>query len=171
MVDDLCLNDGACVEEPRSEFRCECSDGWSGARCESSGVGDGGGATTSCDSASQAARKPALLAFVASGNRNGLEGWDLAAGDPCVGGWAGVTCDSDAGVVVTQLELRYNGRSGLMGALSTLGGLVRLQVLDLNDQGSITSALFDLASMVGLTWTCPIVLSPAPCLTWPRWLG
>jgi hypothetical protein len=106
-----------------------------------------------CDPACQAAQKPALLAFKASGNGNGLESWDPAAGNPCAGGWVGVTCDGDAGVV-TRLELQgpYNTVfHGLTGALGTLGGLVGLQFLDLAKQDGITGTLSDLASMVGLT--------------------
>eukprot|EP01052_Picozoa_sp_SAG31_P025793 SAG31_NODE_2285_length_6011_cov_5.276556_6_plen_680_part_00 len=34
LVEGLCLNDGTCVTSPGSNFRCECVNGWGGARCE-----------------------------------------------------------------------------------------------------------------------------------------
>eukprot|EP01051_Picozoa_sp_SAG22_P018986 SAG22_NODE_3364_length_1757_cov_2.051870_2_plen_171_part_01 len=130
-----CQNGGACSDGVAS-YSCGCAAGFCGDSC-----GD-----TACVTDSDM-----LLAFKASGNGNGLGSWNPAAGDPCSGGWAGVTCDGDAGAVVTRLELPADNDddspsafSQLTGDISTLGGLVGLQALDLNQQYHITGALSDL---------------------------
>jgi hypothetical protein len=135
------------VEDKRAaSFTCTCADGFTGPRCAESVLPPVGPWSATQD-------RVWLLAFKASGNGAGLESWTMD-GEPCAGGWAGVTCE-DGAVTAVQLgkyPQPYHGSinpawdNDLTGGLAKLAGLVRLRMLIL----SYTVVAGDISSLSAL---------------------
>ena len=124
-----------------------------------------------CDTACAA---NSLLAFKASGNGNGLDGW-VSGGDPCADSWAGVCCGDGgweysqdswtcpvggarAGASVTGLHLfgtsgPFAGLTGNIGSLAPLGEA--LVTLDL----TLTAVTGDVGGVGGLAGLANLGLS------------
>lgn len=111
---------------------CSCSDGYSGARC-------------SCDAACrkyQIAQVQSLLAFKASGNGQGLDGW-RDGGDPCGDGgqaWFFLICRDG---VVTGMHVHLKELTGDIGRLERLTQLTELSI-------GGTKVTGDVAQLTGL---------------------
>ena len=128
---DGCGSHGSC-----SVGACLCTDGYRGDQCET------------------APPSVALLAFMASGNGDGLAATWLPGTDPCADGWVGVSC---TGTEVTGLHLdgralsstvvQQRGLTGDVGSLGPLGSLATLYLSYTAVSGGISS----LSTLVALT--------------------
>ncbi len=82
----------------------------------------------------------ALLAFKSSGNGLGLESW-TDGGDPCSGGWEGVTCGNGA-----QLDLDDFAVTGDLSSLAAMTSMTRLSLY----RTAVTGDLSSLAAMTSM---------------------
>eukprot|EP01043_Picozoa_sp_COSAG02_P063454 COSAG02_NODE_9004_length_2363_cov_6.127539_1_plen_738_part_01 len=123
-----CLHGEACTDPPDSSVDpvCACRAPFGGPLCNVDVIALAG----------------ALLAFKRSGNGLGLESW-TDGGDPCLGGWAGVTCTRNG----AMLDLR---RTAVTGDLSSLAAMTGMTWLKLGDT-AVTGDLRSLAAMTGMT--------------------